>query len=112
MPERVALLLRLSWVMATTISTGDLNGRTNCSAAILRWTFLRGTQALTCEVRVTGKQSYDVSVVPHWDVSSSVIEVYDRPSSALRRHAELSWYFREAGWTLAREGQQLEFDAA
>jgi len=72
------------------------------SAGTLRWIFLRGTRALTCEVRVFGETN-DVSVVPHWDVSSSVIESFDRPASALRRHAEIASYFRQAGWSLVRE---------
>ena len=72
---------------------------------ILRWVFLRGSKALTCEVRACGKQTYDVSVVPHWDVSSSVVETFNRPASALQRHAEICWYFREAGWILVRERQ-------
>ena len=74
------------------------------SAGILRWVFLRDSKTLTCEVRVCGNRTYDVCVVPHWDVSSSVIETYERPASALRRHAEIAWYFRQAGWSLVREG--------
>ena len=73
------------------------------SAGILRWIFLRGTRVLTCEIRSFGK-TYDVSVVPHWDVSASVIESFERPASALRRHAEIASYFRQAGWSLVREG--------
>ena len=73
---------------------------------ILRWVFLRGTRAVTCEVRVNGKQSYDVCVVPHWDDSSSVVETFDRPASALRRHAEISKYFRQAGWMLVRQATE------
>jgi len=73
------------------------------SAGILRWIFLRGTRVLTCEIRSSGK-TYDVSVVPHWDVSASVIESFDRPASALRRHAEIASDFRQAGWSQVREG--------
>jgi len=73
------------------------------SARILRWVFVRGTKAVTCEVSVCGKETYDVCVVPHWDISSSVIEAFNRPASALRRHAEIAAYFREAGWILVRE---------
>ena len=72
------------------------------SAGILRWIFLRGTRVLTCEIRSFGK-TYDVSVVPHWDVSASVIESFERPASALRRHAEIASDFRQAGWSQVRE---------
>jgi hypothetical protein len=73
------------------------------AASCLRWTFVRKGHVLTCEIRAAGAQSYDVCVVPHWDVDSSVIELYDRPTAALRRHAELVWYLREAGWVRISE---------
>jgi hypothetical protein len=72
--------------------------------AMLRWIFRRDTKAVTCEVRVCGKQTYDVCVLPHWDVSSSTIETFKHPTSALRRHAEIAWYFRQAGWSVVRDG--------
>ena len=69
---------------------------------ILRWMFLRGTKAVTCEIRVSGAAAHDVCVVPHWDLSSAVVERYPRPVSALRRHAEIAQAFREAGWKMIR----------
>jgi len=65
--------------------------------------FLRGTKALSCELRVSGSKVYDVCVIPHWDVSSAVVEPFDRPAGALRRHAEISSHFRRAGWILTRQ---------
>jgi hypothetical protein len=41
--------------------------------------------------------------VPHWNIGSSAIESYERPTEALQRHAELAWYLREAGWTRLSE---------
>jgi hypothetical protein len=70
---------------------------------ILRWVFYRGTRALTCEIRINGAHSHDVCVMPHWDLSSSIVERYDRPARALWRHAEIARRFREAGWTLTRQ---------
>ena len=52
---------------------------------------------LTCEISINGSQSYDVCVVPHWDVSSSVVEAYNRPAAALGRHAEIAWYSAKRG---------------
>ncbi len=57
---------------------------------------------LTCEVDMRRNQrSYEVCVVPHWNVSSSIIETYDTPVGALRRHAQVARSLREAGWALA-----------
>jgi hypothetical protein len=79
---------------------------------ILPWIFLRGTEAVTCEIRVDGSASYDVCLLPHWDLSSAIIEHYDRPASALYRHAEIAQAFREAGWTLIRTGSDHASAAA
>ena len=87
--------------MTPSINRGTSIQKSAESAGILRWIYLRGTRALTCEVRVFGK-TYDVSVVPHWDVSSSVIETFESPASALRRHAEIASSFRQAGWSMVR----------
>ena len=73
------------------------------SVGILRWVFLRGRKALTCEVRMTGQRSHDVCVVPHWDVKSSIVERFERPASALRRHAEIAREFRQAGWHVVHD---------
>lgn len=78
---------------------------------ILRWVFIRGAKALTCEVRTNGSHSHDVCVVPHWDVSSSIVERYERAAGALRRHAEVASYFRQAGWILLRESAEARAGA-
>jgi hypothetical protein len=111
--EPLASLLLLSGAMTSDIEmTSAIGKRTPPephraeSAGILRWVFLRGPKAVTCEVRVNGRRSYDVCVVPHWDVSSAVVERYDRPASALRRHAEIAWHFRQAGWLHARRATE------
>ena len=72
------------------------------SAAILRWDFLRGHEAVTCEARTTGTDFYEVCVVPHRDVSSSTIEPFGHPVAVLRRHAEIAGRFQEAGFSVSR----------
>jgi hypothetical protein len=67
---------------------------------VVRWLFLRGGNALTCEVDVRANGSYDVFVMPHWDISSVVTEHFDAPTGALLRHAELARCLRENGWVL------------
>jgi hypothetical protein len=42
--------------------------------------------------------SYDVCVVPHWNVSAAVVETVDTPGRALLRHAEIARNLRETGW--------------
>jgi hypothetical protein len=73
--------------------------RTVEPACILRWVFQRGPEVLTCAVENSGERSsYDVCVLPHWDLSDSTVERFDAPASALRRHAEIALQLRQAGW--------------
>jgi hypothetical protein len=81
----------------------NLTAKTDESVPVLRWVFFRGTKVVSCEVRATGTHLFDVCIVPHWDVASSVIEPFDCPGSALQRHAEISSHFRGAGWILTRQ---------
>jgi hypothetical protein len=81
---------------------------TRDSRTILRWVFKRGPNALTCEISVSGRQAHDVCLVPHWSVSSTVIERYSRPTEALRRHAELAASLRQAGWALVRNESEKQ----
>jgi len=38
-------------------------------ACILRWVFHRGADVLTCAVETGGHDSYDVCILPHWNLS-------------------------------------------
>ena len=68
-------------------------------ACILRWVFYRGPDALTCAVETPGdRSSYDVCILPHWNLSVATVEHFDAPASALRRHAEIASRLRQAGW--------------
>jgi hypothetical protein len=73
------------------------------NSSFLRWIFVRRGRTVTCEIRANGDGSYDVCVVPHWDVGASTIESYQRPIDALERHAEISWYLHEDGWSRLSE---------
>jgi hypothetical protein len=79
----------------------------HAEAAILPWLFLKGGRALMCEIRVSvevdGRHAHEVCVVPHWDVSSSVIERCDGMADAFRRHAAVAAALRQEGWILIRE---------
>src|SRR5688572_31418310 len=80
----------------TNTSPRPLNGEPTC---ILRWVFHRGPDALTCAVEAGGRRSsYEVCVLPHWNLSEASVEQFDAPASALRRHAEIASRLRKAGW--------------
>ncbi len=79
---------------------------------MLRWMFMKGRRALTCEVRLDHRGSFDVCVVPLWDVGAAVIESYDRAALAMRRHAEIAAAFRQGGWAVARQTTKSSAEAA
>ncbi len=65
---------------------------------MLRWVFRRRADAITCGVDFTAGHQYEVSVVPHWNVSATAIEGFDSAPHALQRHAELTQRLRDSGW--------------
>jgi hypothetical protein len=68
-------------------------------ACILRWVFHRGPDVLTCAVEAGGdRSSYDVCVLPHWNLSVATVEHFDAPAGALQRHAEIARRLRQSGW--------------
>jgi hypothetical protein len=79
--------------------TGLRNRLGSVSRPIVSWVLQRGHQLLTCEVD-RASSSFEVAVVPHWDVSASAIETFATPVDALQRHAEIISELRQRGWAL------------
>ena len=72
------------------------------SARLVRWIFRRNGHAVTCQVDAgAAPSSYDVCIVPHWDVAAAAVETMKSPVQALQRHAEIAKELQEAGWQLA-----------
>ncbi len=67
---------------------------------MLRWTFGQGSLALTCSVNAGDHGSYDVSLVPHWNLAASVIDECPSIATALERHAEIALALRSQGWVV------------
>ena len=78
---------------------------------MLQWVFTRNGAVLTCELDANGG-SYEVCVVPHWNVSSAAIERFDVALTALERHAQLARHLRSLGWRLASRGTGRQLRAA
>jgi len=67
---------------------------------MLRWVFSRGGHTLTCELDARARHTFDVSLIPHWDVSGSVVERFGDAVRAMERHAAIVRALRHAGWAL------------
>lgn len=75
--------------------------KTELSTCLLRWSFERHRQRITCQVSAApAAMGYEVMTVPHWDINATAIETFDAPGSALCRHATIVAQRREAGWNL------------
>lgn len=73
------------------------------SVCLLRWIFHKGGRSITCQLEANRlASSYEVGIVPHWDVASAVVESAQTPLVAFRRHAEMAMRLRAAGWSSAR----------
>ena len=71
------------------------------SVSIIRWLFHRGAETLTCAIEPAGDgRSFDVFVLPHWNMTAAAAERFDAASGAFRRHAEIALQLREAGWVV------------
>jgi hypothetical protein len=91
----VAMLPR----MTNTTPKASRQASTTEPTPVLRWVFHRGGHALTCAVEATADQSsYDVCVLPHWNLSIGTVEQFMTATSAMRRHAEVAAQLRQSGW--------------
>jgi hypothetical protein len=79
---------------------------------LVEWILQRDSKAITCQLDLRGRRSYEVSVLPHWDPSSAVIERFDTATPALLRHAQLACRFREAGWMVIDHVAAAQVSAA
>lgn len=67
---------------------------------MVRWVFRRDSRVITCEVDAHGTQSYDVTLIPHWDESAAVTRRFDHALDAMARHAGLARGLRDRGWVV------------
>ena len=68
---------------------------------------------MTCAVEAgRDRSSYNVYVLPHWNLSLATVERFTAPASALRRHAEIASQLRQAGWVVEYGSSQSTAIAA
>jgi hypothetical protein len=73
------------------------------SFRVLRWTFTRGDETLTCELMLTRDESaYELSIRPAWNPTAARREVFDDALAALQRHASIERTLVGEGWGLAQ----------
>src|SRR5687768_3901655 len=67
---------------------------------VVRWTFLRGNELLTCQIHRQPGRRFRLSLVPFTAKGSSAVETFGSIFGALQRHADLAVALRQAGWTV------------
>jgi hypothetical protein len=77
--------------------------RSDLSQRLLRWTFRRGNDLLTCVIdRARCGYGYQLALVPQRssDYAKTSIETFRSAFDVLLRHAAIASELRELGWTL------------
>lgn len=92
----VASALRKGSAMKRAIAVAE-------SVSLLRWVFQQNRRAVTCAIDVADDGAFDVSLVPHWNLSDTTIETFKTAASAFARHAEIAMKLRQGGWIVSRE---------
>jgi hypothetical protein len=70
------------------------------------------TTTITCQLDARGDCCFELCVVPHSEPSLAMIEQFDAPRPALRRHSEVTKRLRQDGWTVIDQGAALAIRAA
>lgn len=75
---------------------------------LLRWTFRRGSDFLTCTLERRANAIYTLRVIPHNDRRSASLEIIDGAVPAYQRHGYTAARLRELGWTLVAYSRPTE----
>jgi hypothetical protein len=97
--------------MATCVtSTNAANSPPITYVRVLRWTFTRGGETVSCELGLTGDDSaYQLRIDPPWNPTGVVVECFDEAMTAFQRHAMIERILLEDGWTLESfESKKIE----
>jgi len=68
---------------------------------MVRWQFRLRNRLLTIGVTSAGASGYSVVTIPHFNVRTATVEIYQDAMSALQRHASLASRLRADGWSIA-----------
>jgi hypothetical protein len=70
---------------------------------LLKWILCRRGHIVTCQIDRAGSR-YRVSVLPHGQHKSRLVEMFDANLTAFQRHAALVAGLRDCGWTTVDYG--------
>jgi hypothetical protein len=74
--------------------------RRDNTECVVRWTFLRGNELLTCQIHRLSRGRFRLSLIPFTAKGPSAVEHFASIFTALQRHAELAASLRQAGWVV------------
>ena len=87
--------------MATCVSRVHTANGAARSVRVLRWTFIRNTETLVCELGLTSDDSaYQLRLDPPSNPTGVAVECFDDAMSAFQRHATIERMLVDGGWTL------------
>lgn len=85
---------------ASPVAAPPLVDRTT-ARRVLRWTFTRDDEALTCRLGLTADHSaYELRIDPPWNAVGVAVELFDDAVSAFQRHGAIERTLIADGWSL------------
>jgi hypothetical protein len=81
-----------------------MRARAEKTQSVVRWTFQRGSELLTCQVHRQRGGLYRLSLIPHAPRGMSGVETFGHLVSALHRHAAIAKELRQQGWIVVSYG--------
>jgi hypothetical protein len=68
---------------------------------VLRWTFRRADDVVTCELALTGEdREYELRAPAEWTPTGRPVERFDDALTAFQRHAVIERTLLDQGWVL------------
>jgi hypothetical protein len=78
--------------------------RAEDAQALVRWTFCRGNEWVTCQVHRQRGGLYRLALIPRAPGGMSAVETFGQLVSALHRHASIARDLRQQGWVVVSYG--------
>ena len=74
---------------------------TDTSVRVMRWTFRRDHETVTCELGLNADDSaYELRIAPPWNPLGDVNELFNDALAAFHRHTAIERELVQEGWSL------------
>lgn len=87
--------------MALCLSAAAPAPRSDRASRVMRWTFRRDHETVTCELGLNNDDSaYELRIDPLWNPAGMTTETFNDAIAAFQRHATIERILIDEGWSL------------